>query len=863
MLFSDIEGSTRLLRALDGDYPRVLSDQRTIIRDAIARSAGHEMGTEGDSFFVVFTSAIAAVGAAVDTQRALASHPWPHDVTVRVRMGIETGEPLRHEDSYVGIDVHRAARIAGSANGGQIVLGRAAKNEVASLLPAGVTVRDLGIHRLKDLPEPEPLFQLVVMGVEDVVTTVKSLGAPSNLPTTNQLFVGRDRELETMTQLLRGTTRLLTLTGPGGVGKTTLAVALARHREHDFGDGVYFVALEEARTPATAWQALAHALGVEPGDAPEHAVVEHLAPRRALLVLDNLEQIDGIADLAHTLLRATRSAIIATSRGPLHLRAEHEVVVSPLNVPGAGTSLEDVAGTAAVELFVREARRARPGFELNVANAEHVRAICAHLDGLPLAIELAAAQMRLLAPDALARSVEHGVAFSSRDRDRPDRQRTLDATIAWSVDLLSPEDRACFHRLGVFSGGAGVPAVAAVLADDAADCAFDVVERLADVSLVTISEGVGDEPRISMLRVVKDVALASLGAQGPLDDVRRKHAEHYAAFVEHAEPRLRGPEQLLWRDRLVEEQDNLRDALDWALASTVREARTIAVRLATALGWYWYTNGRAREGRERIEAAIGDGTGLEAPARAHALHALGVLEQQQGGNEEAIAAFKASLEVWRSLSDDTGIARELNSLGVTRWAQGDCDRARVLLHESVAVARAAQNEQRVAAALSNLGILDLTIGADALAISEFKEALEIDVRMADRWAIAVDRCNLGAALACNNRADDARRMLAEAIPTVVDLGDNDLLASTLEACAILAARSNAHEHAVMLQSGADALRRNAEIPRATLEDELLDRELGPARAALHSQALHRASTQGTQMPIADLIANALPPTPPT
>ena len=859
MLFSDIEGSTRLLRDLGEHYGEVLSDHRTIVRDVVAAHGGHELGTEGDSFFVVFPSALLAVTTAVEVQRALAAHAWPLAATVRVRIGIETGEPTRHEVSYMGIDVHRAARIAGAANGGQVVVGEAAQQDVVGLLPSGVALRDLGFHRLKDLPTPERLFQIVVDDLADISTPVKSLGAPSNLPRLPAPLVGRSAEIEATRALLASPVRLVTLTGPGGVGKTSLALAVARLAEHDHPAGVYFVELEEARTSGAAWTAAARTLGLTPDESPEHAVVEFLTDRSALIVLDNLEQIDDAADVTRALLDRTACTILATSRGPLRLRAEHESVLAPLAAPQPGTPFERLATTPAVELFVREARRARASFALTPDNAPHVATICARLEGLPLAIELAAAQVRLLGTHALAQSVEQRISLASREGDRPGRQRTLEATIAWSVDLLAADDRHCFECLGVFAGGADLPAIAAVVPDDGTvETALSTVEALADVSLLTVGEGPTGEPRITMLGMVRDVAESRLERRGELDDAVRRHCEHFVALAEEAETQLRGPDSLTWTDRLGVEEENLRVAFEWSSASETPDDRSLAVRLVTALGWYWYTHGRATEGRARIEAAIGDGdgAGLDPRSRADALHALGVLEQQQGDNELAIEAFEASLDVWRSLDDRRGTARELNSLGVTRWAQGDVARSRALLDESIVVASGVGDDERLAAAMSNLGILDLSTGRTDDAIAAFEGALAIDTRNGDRWAVAVDQCNLGASLACAGRLAEAAGALDDVLRMVIELGDDDLLASTLEACALLAGASDRHERAIVLLSGADALRDAVGIPGTPLEHALLERQLAPVRAALEQDRYDRAWERGQTIGLEDLLTEA-------
>ena len=450
-------------------------------------------------------------------------------------------------------------------------------------LSPDVTLRDLGWHRLKDLAEPERLFQVLPEGLVDVATPLKSLGAPSSLPSLPAALVGRAREIEAAQRQLANSRRLLTLTGPGGVGKTSLAIEVARLVERGYSGGVYFVALEEARTSGAAWDSLARTLGLSPDETTEQTVVRFLANRNALLVLDNLEQIDDAAGVARALVERTDCTLITTSRRPLRLRFEFETVLAPLAAPDPGTPFEQLTTAPAVELFVREAQRVRPSFALTTDNASAVAAVCARLEGLPLAIELAAAELRLLSPTALARSIGQRIALASRDHDRPGRQRTLEAAIAWSVDLLAPDDRDCFEHLGVFAGGADLVAVAALLPGaTSAGRALEVIEALADVSLVAVGEGPSGESRVTMLGMVREAALSALANRGDLDHVRRRHCEHFVALAEEAGPHLRGPDSLTWTDRLAAEEDNLREAFDWSTATDDPDRRLLAVRLATA-----------------------------------------------------------------------------------------------------------------------------------------------------------------------------------------------------------------------------------------------------------------------------------------
>lgn len=400
MLFSDIEGSTFLLSRLGARYGEALSAQRQVLRSAISDWHGHEMGTEGDSFFVVFETAAGAVACCVAAQRALAGHAWPGGATVSVRMGLHSGEPSRHEDGYIGMDVHRAARIAATAHGGQVVMSGVTWELAHSGLPADLSFLDLGLHRLKDIDEPEHIYQLTAPGLPEDFPPLKSLGAATNLPVPITPLVGRNSDREQLRGLIRQPgVRLVTLTGPGGVGKTRLAIDAAAALGETFPQGIYFSALATVRDADVMWKAVAGDLSVD-GDEPA-AVMTHLRDRRTLLVLDNLEQVHGGAEVVAALLAAApRLVVLATSRGPLHLQGEHELPVPPLALP-LGPGIAAVTESAAVRLFVQHADMVRPGFGVTGENAADIAAICRRLDGLPLAIELAASRARLLSPKAL------------------------------------------------------------------------------------------------------------------------------------------------------------------------------------------------------------------------------------------------------------------------------------------------------------------------------------------------------------------------------------------------------------------------------------------------------------------------------
>jgi predicted ATPase/class 3 adenylate cyclase len=876
MLFSDIEGSTALLRRLEDRYVEVLSEQRALLRAAFRNFGGRELGTEGDSFFVVFESASDAVGCCAAAQRALAGHDWPAGVAVRVRMGLHSGEPVRHEDNYAGLDVHRAARIASAAHGGQVVLSDATRQLAGSRLAAGVSVRDLGWHRLKDIEALERIFQLVIPGLPERFPPLKSLGAQSRLPVPMTPLVGREHDLEqARAVLMRPGIRLVTLTGTGGVGKTRVSLAAAASLDQEFPHGVFFVALAAVRDAEVMWKTIADTLDVA-GDGPAaDAVTAYLADRRVLLVLDNLEQLHDAAEVVAGLLAAASDLVVlATSRRPLHLPGEQELPVPPLQVP-VEAGVEQVAASGAVRLFVQQAAMARPGFTVTAANAADIAAICQHLDGLPLAIELAAARIRLLAPRALLARLGRSLDLAAADVGQPSRQQTLRNAIAWSYDLLAPDLAGAFRRAGVFASGCDLDALAAVAAAGPGQGAqetgadpLDLAAGLHDVSLITVTEGADGEPRVGMLETIREFALERLEQAGDLDDARRRHAEYYAGVAERADEQLRGsgPAHLAALDQLEAEHDNMRAGLTWSLQTPAAgpapgERTASGLRLAQALAYFWYRHGYAAEGRQWLERAI-DLTAQDGGAPlARLAHWLGVLLQQLGEPQAALPILERSLAIWRDLGDRDQQARELNSLGITHHHLGDVDAARSLLEESAAISREVGSDMRLAAALTNLGQLESDAGNFDRATQVLQEALAIDRKQGDMLGVALDQQSLAGVHLRAGRAREARDQLAGMADYVVSCGDPELLATTLEMCAANAAQFGEALRAARLAGAVEAVRQKTGIPIS--QPELLEEFLAPARAAIAPQQWDAALAAGralTQQQAATLLVSPIPNT---
>ena len=560
-LFTDIEGSTRLVEELGSDYGALLARHDELIRLACS-GGGAEVGTEGDSFFCVFGTAGDALEAAIRVQRAIATEPWTRGADVKVRIGIHTGEAELAAGVYVGIDVHRAARIMAAAHGGQILVSDATRALVSRAMPAGASLRDLGEHRLKDLPAPERLYQVTAEGLDAEFPPLRTIDStPNNLPGSTSALVGRAAELEQLARLLRGdTVRLVTLTGPGGIGKTRLAVQAASDALEHYDDGVFFVDLSHAREPSAVLVAIAQTTGLSvPGDHDLHkALAAHLRPRQMLLVLDNFEQVMAAADDAAQLVReCPKLALLVTSREPLRVRGEQQLPVPPLSLP---TGSAGAMGSSAVTLFVERGREARPSFGLDDETAAVVGEICARLDGLPLAIELAAARLRLFSPAELRDRLRGGLdVLGSGARDLPDRQRTLRDTIAWSYDLLDEDERALFKVVAVFPS-AQIEDVEEVCLGIDALAGVDVVDglgSLVDKSLLRTAEN-GERQRLSMLETIHEYANDELERDADLAAAARgAHAEHFASFAIRQNERMRGRERAAAIDELAAELDNV------------------------------------------------------------------------------------------------------------------------------------------------------------------------------------------------------------------------------------------------------------------------------------------------------------------
>jgi predicted ATPase/class 3 adenylate cyclase len=808
-LFTDVAGSTKLLHEHGDGYADLLAGHRDVVRGALRRHAGVEVDTQGDAFFAAFARATDAVAAADEIRDGLGDGP------VRVRIGIHTGEPLVTQEGYVGLDVHRAARIAAAAHGGQVVLSRATRD----LLGPAVGLRDLGEHRLKDLIEAERLFQLG----DGEFPPLRTLDA-TNLPVAASPLLGREREIAELVEMLENR-RLVTITGPGGTGKTRLALQIAAEFVGAVSDGVFWVALGPLTDPALVPTEIAQAIG-----APDD-LGGFLRGRELVLLLDNFEHLlDAAPAVADLLATAAGLRVLATSRAPLRISGEVVYPLDPLNT------------TDAVALFVERARAVGRDLEPDAT----VEAVCTRLDSLPLAIELAAARVRLLAPGALLARLERALPLlTDGSRDAPERQRTLRATIEWSYDLLDDETRRLLARLAVFAGSFPVEA-----AESVCEAMVSDLSALVDLSLL---KPIGDE-RLLMLETIREYGLERLAESGEEETFRKRHAEEFARLAEAAYE-LRDQAEAEWSSRLDRDHDDLRAALDW-LSKTDPDA---ALELAGALGWFWFTRGYLAEGDARLRATL-EASAANGRVRARALTASGSLAARTARVEEGRLRLGEAVARWTELGDQKETAAAWEALGwLFFYDAGDESASLAAFEEARSIRQALGDRAGETRALVGvcqvLVALDELKGAEALA-HELLERGQDDVRTRHFAIHFLADCSL-----LRGDCAEAEERYRESLRDALELGDVIETSSEVQGVAMAKAGQGDSARALELAASVEALWRSLGTDlHVAFWDRLLERYLGNARTALGPDA-EAARTRGLELAFDDAVALALQETP--
>ena len=806
-LFTDIEGSTRLLHEHGPRYAELLGNHREVLRDFFVRHGGVEVDTQGDAFFAAFGRASDAAAAAVEAQLGLADGP------IRVRMGIHTGEPLVTEEGYVGIDVHRAARIAAAAHGGQIVVSRTARD----LIENGGALHDLGEHRLKDLIHAERLFQL---GEEDF-PPLRTVDA-TNLPVTSGPLLGRERELDDVLTLLRDGSRLVTITGPGGTGKTRFALQVAAELVGTVRDGVFWVPLAALSDPELVSLEVAQTLGAHDD------LVGFLRGRELVLLLDNFEHVLAASPAVATLLAASGDLrVLVTSRAPLHLSAELEYPLEPL-------PLHD-----AVTLFVERARRIGRALSPDPT----VEAICRRLDGLPLAIELAAARTKLLTSETLLQRLDRSLPLlTGGSRDAPERQRTLRATIEWSHDLLDEGAKRLFARVSVFAGSFPLAA-----AEDVCEADLDALSALVDLSLL---KPVGED-RFLMLETIREYAGERLAQSGEADEFQKRHADFFRSLAEHAYLRRLEAEPE-WSARLELDHDDLRAALDWLSAHDAAGE----LELASRLGWFWLSHSHLAEGRRRLAEAL-ESSDADDRLLARGLTAAGALAGWHDDVEAGRAQLDHGIALWRGLGDIAELAAALDALGWVLFVAGENAGGLDAFEESLELRRSLADRPGEARALTGVCQLLVAVGDTKRAEALSRELLELADDLHDLRAEHFACHFLADCALIRGDCEVAEERYRESLRAAIPLGDLIETSFEVQGVAMALAGQGRSREGALLAASAEALWESlGTLISVPFWDALLERYIGSARERLGADA-EAAWAEGRALPFDDAVGLAL------
>jgi predicted ATPase/class 3 adenylate cyclase len=909
MLFTDIEGSTGLWEAHPDEMQGALARHDRLVREAIESAGGRVVKTAGDGFCAAFERAPAAVTAAVAVQRAMATEPWPPGTPIRIRVALHSATCEARAGDYFGPPVNRVARLMAIANGGQTLVSGATHALVHDTLDDGVSLRDCGDHRLKDLLRPERVYQVHSPDLPDVPTPLRSLDNPAlkhNLPVQVSSFIGRDDAVKDVRGALE-TSRLVTLTGAGGVGKSRLAVQVAAEMLDGSGDGVWLVELASRHDPEWVVGAVASALWVQeqPGRPLVDTLIDALGHRRLLLVLDNCEHVrDAAAGLTVRLLQSCPGVVVlATSREPLWVAGEHLYRVPSLDVPPHGASaVAEVLGCSAVDLLVERAGQQRSDATLEAANAGAVASICRRLDGIPLAIELAASRLSSLSFEELsARLDQQFRLLVAGDRTGVPRHRTLRALVDWSYDLLDPDERYALRRLSIFAGGFTLESAHAVVAGGGGDewDTLDVVTSLVGKSLVQADHADG-HTRYRLLEPVRQYAAELLAAEGD-DEVwaaRVAHRDHFLALSETAAPELRRRDQLVWFDRLSVEHDNLRAALATSFADPDRSGAEAAMRLVSALKEYWLVRGSFTEYADACEAAVAriagaDPSNLAVPALlaasaarsrsddfdaaarladravtiarasgdivllAEAHTALG-LALSAMTDDRARANLVRAVELARAAGDDRVLADALRAQGHAATVKGttQLDVRRAASEEGLAILRAHGDLTGMSGAVNILAVIALELGDLAAARAYLEEGAELDHQLGDLSAISTGQVNLGLLTIALGELDAARRHLAEALRISRHLGERLAPAYILLGLGLVASARGEHGMAARLHGAADATIQALGYDFEPLEAGMRRRDRERLRDQLGGSGFDAAYAEGRRLPLDDALALA-------
>jgi len=870
-LFTDIEGSTKRWERYPEEMRLALARHDELLQEGVNAYSGVVFKTVGDAFYVAFTTAGAAVSAAVVIQRALYAEQWDLQLEpLRVRMAIHTGEAERRSQDYFGQSLNRVARILSAGHGGQVLLSLTTAGLIREMLPPGISMQNLGEHRLKDIQLPEQIFQLNIDVLPTHFSPLKTLDRqPNNLPTQLTSFVGRKKDVEAISTLLhQEDVRLVTLVGPGGTGKTRLGLQVAAEVADAFSDGVYYIDLAATHDTQGVVSAIAQAIGVHGmSNQPVLESLKEYLQGNALLFIDNFEQVVEAAPLIHEMLVADHKLkVLVTSRSALHLGGEHEYHVVPLAVPRYKRlpELTELAQNESVALFIQQARAVKPDFHLNSANAAAVAEICVRLDGLPLAIELAAARVNLLPPQSMVKRLGRRLQLlTGGKRNQSARQQTLRGAIDWSFNLLETHEKGLFCQLAVFFGGCTLEAIEAVCftVDSWDGDILDVLRSLIDKSLLRLREWEHGEPRFEMLYTIREYALEQL-VEKELTQLQLRHAEYYLQLVEHIGHPPVGIEQKHWMASLEVEHENIQSALSWYVEQRQVES---GLRMAEALWHFWWLRGLLHEARKWFERllAVQHGEGLSPTVKARVLErmselacwqndyvnasmlaeeallisqqlddkemisrayiALAGIASRQKEYARAISLLEESLKFRQALGDTRGMASLLNNLGNVVRQQGELDRSAALHEKSLSLFRQVGDSMAIAAVLNNMAEIEWQRAHYVQAEILYKESLKLCHTLRYTWGIASSLVGLGDVACHHDNYESAMRMYRESLTLFQEMDDPHGISACLEGLAEVIYKQNQPEVVMRFLGQAEVSGYTMEI--GTSQQYTLSREI--------------------------------------
>lgn len=857
-MLTDVEGSTRMWRDRPEAMLSAMGRHHEIVHGIVGDWSGvlpRDQG-EGDSVFAVFGRATDAVAAAIEIQRTLDREPWPGDLKIRIRMSLHTGEAEVRNGNYFGSAVSKTARLRALASGGQVLLSGAAFEIVADSVGDETELLDLGSHLLKDFHRSERVHQLCH---PDLPVDFPPLQArdvpPNNLPTLLTTFVGRRQEMEAVEKLVLQS-RLVTLTGAGGCGKTRLAIEAAKEVLESFEGGVHVVDMANLQDPSLVIPTIAKDLGVHEtrGQSVMESLKQFLRGKRFLLIVDNFERVLAAApDLVDLLSSSSELNVLATSRSSLRLSGEREFQVPPLGISDEAPA--DFAASPAVELFVERAQAAAFVFDPSPTDLEIVADICRRLDGLPLAIELAAAQVKLLPLTALRDRLQTKPdALRAGVRDLPTRQQTLRNLIDWDYEMLPGLEQALFRRLSVFAGGFTFEAAAEVGAREAETDVVEGLGSLVDKSLLRHGASDEGEPRFWMLQTIRDYALDALSSAGEADTVYESHARHYLRLAEESEEHLRGRDQIAWLSRLDLEHDNMGTALRW---SGSHEDPALQMRLIGALSVFWSLRGYLSEAWRWIEPALERSSGDTSAARARVLSGAGQIMRAYGDYKRARSLLVECLSLWRQLNDERGVADTLRDLGNLHFDKGDLKGASNLYEESLGISRQLGDDFGVAQALNNLGVAIQFAGDLEPALERMTESRNLFEKVGDKQGMARAVMNQGSVNRDLGRLDAAVDFLVDSLLIWRELGDRWDATDCLEDLASTLLLQGRFESAATMYASAASLRDEIGAKRAPFENRVHEERVQSLKEGLSEAEFAAAWQAGGAMGLKEAVDYAV------